>query len=554
MQVGPYEIRKEIGRGGMGVVSLARAPDGGVVVLKLLRGTGTAESFARFDRERRLLSSFSEAEGFVPLLDAGSAPEGPFIVMPLIPGGTLRKRLDKEGRLEIHDAVALVAEVATTMGRAHERGVIHRDLKPENVMYTADGRPLVADLGLGKHFRHDALGASRSVSLTATNETRGTFGYMAPEQISSARDVGPPADVFSLGSILYECLAGVPAFEGASFVEVAAKVAKGSHSSIAAQRPNVSPALRAVVDRALDPDPQRRFQDGHDLGRALRGVTTTPRTRRGVLATISVVLAAAGFGGGFVLSRPAPEPTPGRVPPLPPPSAPPARTPPASPVAPAPGDARTLVADAEKAIAASDFDSAISILDRALELDPRNAAAFANRGRAHRRKGQYAPALADYEKAVEIAPDVSQYWANCGEARRRNGNTAGAIEAYDKALALDSRNAFALGMRGEAWKRDNKFEKAVPDLEEATRLEPREPSWWAMLGEAHANLGKLDEAVRDFTSALELDPENPPSLLDRAAARQLKGDRAGAIEDYEHLLRVQPENEKARAALEELRR
>src|SRR5262249_563503 len=133
----------------------ARSPQGGTVAVKLLARMDDATR-ARFERERRLLASFSEADGFVPLRDAGET-EGPaesrrpYLVMPFVAGGTLRARLAR-GRLGAAEALALGRVLAAAIGKAHERGVVHRDLKPENVLFTTEGRPLVADLGLAKHF------------------------------------------------------------------------------------------------------------------------------------------------------------------------------------------------------------------------------------------------------------------------------------------------------------------------------------------------------------------------------------------------------------------
>jgi serine/threonine protein kinase len=180
MRIGPYEVVKEIGRGGAGIVLRARGPDGHERALKVLKDS-SGQRLARFERERRLLSSLGESDGFVPLLDAGDSNHGPYIVMPFVPGGTLRDRL--RGPLGIAATEKLAREVAAAMARAHERGIVHRDLKPENILFAADGRALVADLGLAKHFDRDAPGASASVSLSREGWLRGTAGYMSPEQI-----------------------------------------------------------------------------------------------------------------------------------------------------------------------------------------------------------------------------------------------------------------------------------------------------------------------------------------------------------------------------------
>jgi hypothetical protein len=263
-----YEISAEIGRGGMGAVYRARAADGRDVAIKvLLRATPDAR--ARFERERRLLGSLGEAEGFVPLLDAGNVGEQPFLVMPFLAGGTLRDRL-RHGPLGVEDTIALGAALADAVGRAHARGIVHRDLKPENVLFDAQERPLVADLGLGKHFRSDVAGASQSVAISLVGGMRGTVGYCPSEQINDATSVDARADVFALGAILYECLAGRPAFEGETPLAVFSKIDAGHIAPLRELRPEAPERLARVVTRALARDRGNRFEDGAALARALR--------------------------------------------------------------------------------------------------------------------------------------------------------------------------------------------------------------------------------------------------------------------------------------------
>src|SRR5262249_54452818 len=122
MRYGPYEAVKELGRGAMGVVYAGRAPDGTAVAIKVMLKPGARQASERFDRERRLLVSLGAEQGFVPLLDAGTTPQGPFIVMPYLQGGTLRARLEK-GRLSIEEAVETVRSLAESLGHAHARGI-----------------------------------------------------------------------------------------------------------------------------------------------------------------------------------------------------------------------------------------------------------------------------------------------------------------------------------------------------------------------------------------------------------------------------------------------
>src|SRR2546421_4641831 len=199
----------------MGVVLRGRAPDGRPVAIKVLPCLdGMAR--ARFAREARLLAELTAEGGFVPLLDHGKTEAGePFVVMPLLAGGTLRTRLER-GVLGVDETIELGRELARALARAHARGIVHRDVKPENVLFDDAGRPFLSDLGIAKHFAH---GPEASAALTKSGALVGTAGYMAPEQCSDAKTAGAAADVFALAAVLWECLAGRPAFEASSLVE-----------------------------------------------------------------------------------------------------------------------------------------------------------------------------------------------------------------------------------------------------------------------------------------------------------------------------------------------
>jgi WD40 repeat protein len=301
-----YEVLGELGRGGMGVVARARAADGRDVAIKLLLRPDARQAIERFDRERRLLSSLGEAEGFVPLVDAGVSAQGPYLVMPFVGGGTLRHRL-RTGPLPVDEVVALGRALGRALGHAHERGIVHRDLKPENILFTSDGRPLVADLGLAKHFRSDVLGASRSVSLSRAGSATGTAGYMPPEQINDAKSVGPPADVFALGAILYESLTGSAAFEGDSEHALMARVASGKFEPVRSVRRDAPRWLAGVIERALSFEAAHRWKDGRELEAAL---AAGPRTRspRPILGAVTVVLALAAGAAVAMRGERAPPP------------------------------------------------------------------------------------------------------------------------------------------------------------------------------------------------------------------------------------------------------
>ncbi|MGE0708675.1 MAG: WD40 repeat domain-containing serine/threonine protein kinase [Planctomycetota bacterium] len=308
MQLGRYTIEGELGRGGIGVVYRARDPSGREVAIKLLQGA-SAPALERFAREGRLQEQLGEQEGFVPLLDLGQGPRGPFLVMPLLTGGTLRDRLRPEG-LPIDEVVAQGRALAEALGRAHAAGVVHRDVKPDNVLFTGEGRPLVADLGLAKHFRQDVSGASQSVALSRSGEVRGTPAYMAPEQLQDARSVGAPADVYALGCVLYECLTGQQAFDAESLLELAGRIARGDREPVRALRHDAPAWLVAVIDRALATDPERRYPDGAALAAALAAGGSRGGARGLAFAAVG---GAALLALGLALARrstPADEPAP----------------------------------------------------------------------------------------------------------------------------------------------------------------------------------------------------------------------------------------------------
>jgi WD40 repeat protein len=314
LRLGAYEVVREIGRGGMGVVFEARTDDGRTVALKVLKSARPGAA-ARFDRERRLLSTLGEAEGFVPLLDAGVGPGGePFLVMPYLADGTVRDRI-RRGPLGIEETVAIATAVAGALARAHERGIVHRDVKPENLLFGSDGRVLVADLGVAKHFRFDAPGGSGSVSLSKTGEALGTLGYMPPEQLTG--EVSPAVDVFALGATLHECLTGRPAFPGDTPLEVSISVARGAADSVAARRPDAPPWLVLVLERALASDLRRRFPDGRAFKLALAG-RRSGESRRGLrlgLAALAVAAVAVALTVALGSARRDPEPVPAPRPP-----------------------------------------------------------------------------------------------------------------------------------------------------------------------------------------------------------------------------------------------
>src|SRR5262245_3839791 len=206
---GRYVIERELGRGGMATVYLARdLRHPRSVAIKVLRGE-LASSIAadRFRSEIGIATALSHPH-IVPVFDSGGAGDRLFYVMPYIEGDTLRQRLKREGKLPVQEALQLTREVADALSYAHGQGIIHRDIKPENILLVA-GHAVVTDFGIAR-----AIAQASELRLTGTGISIGTPQYMSPEQAVGDQSVDARSDLYSLGCVLFEMLAGGPAHEG----------------------------------------------------------------------------------------------------------------------------------------------------------------------------------------------------------------------------------------------------------------------------------------------------------------------------------------------------
>jgi tetratricopeptide (TPR) repeat protein len=543
VRIGPYEVLGELGRGGMGVVYKVRTSNGLEAALKLLTAMDEA-SFARFERERRLLAVLGEEQGFVGLLDAGTSAEGAWLLMPFVPGGTLRKRLEA-GPLGVAETVAVGAELARALGAAHARGIVHRDVKPENVLFTASGRPLLADLGLAKHFDSLAAGGSKSVILTERGAFKGTAGYLAPEQIVDAAKAGPPADVFALGAVLHECLSGQPAFSGATVLDVLARLNSGTVEPLR----DVPPWLEETVMRALALDPRARFPDGDALAEALRtghgasqGEVARAGGRRGVLlpivagATLGGLVLAVALGRtaprGVDVEKPVPHERVEIVRPKPAPPSPEANE--------ASRSSREIHEIVAERLGKGELETALSSMNREIERDPTVPMAWLNRGAVRARLGELDGAIADATKAIELDPEFALAWAKRGALRGEKHDPDGAISDEEKAIALEPALALAWMDRGGVRGVKGDFDGAIADETKAIELDPSLAMAWVNRGCARAYKGDFDGAISDENKAIELDPDVAMAWANRGAARGNKGDRDGKIADENKAIELDP--------------
>jgi TolB-like protein/tetratricopeptide (TPR) repeat protein len=249
-----YRLERELGRGGMAVVYLATdLKHGRQVALKVLRPELTpALGTERFQREIAIAARLQHPN-ILSLHDSGEAAGMLYYAMPYVEGESLRARLRREVQLDIGEAVRIAGEVAEALAHAHGAGVIHRDIKPENILLSG-GHAIVADFGIAR-----ALDAAGGAQLTETGLSLGTPCYMSPEQAMGGRTLDGRSDLYALGCLLYEMLAGEPPFMGPTAQAILARHAVDPVPSLRTVRPTVSAGLEAVITRALAKVPADRF-------------------------------------------------------------------------------------------------------------------------------------------------------------------------------------------------------------------------------------------------------------------------------------------------------
>jgi TolB-like protein len=307
---------ERLGAGGVGEVWKARDKVlNRVVALKFLAGPREGSSTLQdLLREARAASALNHPN-IVTIFEVGEREGATYLAMEFVEGDTLRDRLQR-GRLPLHEAVDIASQIIGALASAHAHGIIHRDLKPENIMLRVDGYVKIVDFGLAKDLAFDQATTGPAIAQSASGHLAGTFTYMSPEQARS-RPLTPASDVFSLGIVMYELLAGENPFRRDTMLDTLNAIVSYDPPSLQQAVPSTPPGLTDVVGKALRKDPTARYPSAVELRdpitsvRALTGVanvidakaarssTSLPRPILAAVALL-VVLALAGWGAWFV--------------------------------------------------------------------------------------------------------------------------------------------------------------------------------------------------------------------------------------------------------------
>jgi tetratricopeptide (TPR) repeat protein/tRNA A-37 threonylcarbamoyl transferase component Bud32 len=470
-----YSIERELGRGGMATVWLARdLRHDRFVALKVLDAElSGAIGVERFLREIRLTARLQHPN-IVPVLDSGvcPGPDGqplPWFTMTFVDGESLRHRLTRERQLPIEDAMRIAEAAAAALACAHASGIVHRDIKPENLLLSGE-HTFVADFGIAK-----AVLDTGTDRLTYTGVVVGTPAYMSPEQATNDV-VDERSDQYALATVAYEMLAGEPPFTGPTAQAVLARRLAEPARSIRTVRSTVSPAIEAAVLRALERVPADRFAKISDFGAALRSLTTgeanLKRSRLGRRAVVVVLLIAAAIASSFVARR-------------------------------LRGAHHARSVDAEM-------------------LYRRGMQSYAKRTPAGATE-----ALAAFSAAIRLDSSYGDAWAGLAKTyvrayeRRFVFVGAGrdtalrlAVAAADRALAADQRSADAWLTKGMVDRQVDPTNDApaLRSFQQAVKIDSTLAKAWQQLGGVHLGLGQFDAAMVAWRRAVAADPKYTEGL------------------------------------------
>ena len=560
-----YRIEREIGAGGMATVYLARdVRHGRAVALKVLRSdVAAAMGVERFQHEVALTAALQHPH-ILSLFDSGEAAGCLYYVAPYVDGESLRDRIEHEGQLRIDEVLEITRQVADALDYAHGHGIVHRDIKPGNILLAAyrgdrQAHALVADFGIARALRpvgdsSAGLATADTHRLTQAGITVGTPMYMSPEQAMGDSRVDGRSDVYSLGCVVYEMLAGEPPFTGESAESLAARKLSASISPIALIRSSVPPSVDSIIRRALVPVPADRYATAGEFAAALSagfastdGSRTSPRgqvngtpaggvsrrlSRRHVAGLGVAVLALIGVAAWAWATR-APR-TIGHT----------------RVSAPRDSQAYALYRQAHVEIDRRTEESVargVGLLQRAIARDSEYVDAWADLTRAlvfaqnnrYNIPGISREGLAKYAvRAGQRASEADSMNANAWIALATTlylvepSTSQGTIRALHRAIALDSNSADAWHLLGTYYEDALEPDSALRSFRRATTIRPAHPQALAYLALHYMWQRQPDSAIVWADSAARSNPTNVLSRQARGLVLIQQGRVAEAADEF----------------------
>ena len=544
--LGKYQLQARLGRGGMAEVYRAHQPGlERLVALKVLHPhiADDPDFIARFRREAQAVAQLRHPH-IVQVFDFDAEGDLHYMVMEYVEGPTLKEVLDEHftrgESLPVPEVLRLFRALLEAVGYAHERSLIHRDIKPANVMLDPAGRPVLTDFGIVK-----MIGGAQ---LTATGVGLGTPAYMSPEQgLGGSGDAR--SDLYALGVMFYEMLAGTAPYEGDSSLAIMYQHVNAPIPSLHQARPDLPDSFDRLIATALAKSPDARFQSAYEMLAALDALSDASEKTTGVRASLFPRRKKSAARAGVAASATA-RPGETRLFGLPRPILLAAgsalllilllagRFVPGWLNAPSP--AAQLIADGGAQLATGNYQLAADAFTSALKVEPNNVMALLGRAQAQEQLGQVSDALADVEQAITLAPENPLGYEERARLNVQYGlsdDPAVVLADLDQALQLAPDSARAYFRRG--WAILNfpligdapNPQAALDDLQKAVALDPKHAEAQFTLARAFLTANRPAEALVPANRAVELDPQLSAYRRLRAHIQAALGDFHAAIDD-----------------------
>ena len=506
--LGRYRILEELGRGSMGIIYRGFDPEiGRAVAIKTIRWDQTLghvkpeEAERRFKEEVKIVGQLQHPN-IVTLYDAGESEGAKFFAMEYVEGEPLSAVIRREGRLPLERTLEILKAVSDGLAYAHSKGVVHRDIKPSNIMISTDGQVKITDFGIARW---------SEISRDLTQPMTGTPKYIPPEQVTG-NSIDHRADIFSVGVLAYELLAGKPAFEGETVTQIIHKVVHETPPPPSLFNAEVSPALDAVIMKAMEKDRDNRYPNMNDFKEAFTTAAQTTSIERTVRGEL--ILPKSGIGAHLTDL--------GRY---------------------FKGQTRIRLGGVALAALVALFflvNRHTDLLGPGDEGPVIQAYVF---GLTQARAGEIDEAKKAFEGLLQDDTNRDKGLVGLAYLSMRNGNHDEVVRLCDEALDKNPRNLYAHVLRAQVYFLKEDLQHALEELKKGLEGGGSNAKWEE--SEAHTLLGRIqdlqgstDQALESYERAILLDPTNSIAYTNKGTLLARLGNYQGAVTYYQDLLKV----------------